>query len=178
MNLNQTIKSSIGKKTLVLTATAFITICSAATVSAQKANFSGDWKLNEGKSELGQFGGRMAAKKIKLDGQTESLAVQRFSVGQDGAEITTSEKLTFDGKATESTVFGGSKKSAVAKWSDDGKALNVNSTINFERDGQAIEIKITEKWTLSEDGKSLTIESTSNSSFGTNTMKLVYDKAS
>lgn len=177
MSINQTIKNTFGKKTLVVTATAFVAICSAATANAQQANFSGDWRLNEQKSTLGQFGGRMAAKKLKLDGQTENLSIQRFSVGQDGNEATTSEKLTFDGKESESTVFGNSKKKSTAKWSDDGKSLNVNSNIALERNGEKIEIKVTEVWKLTDDGKSLSIESTSTSTWGTNTMKLVYDRA-
>jgi hypothetical protein len=173
--INQTIKNTIAKKTLVLSA-AFITLC-AVTVNAQKANFSGEWKLNEQKSTLGQYGGRMAAKKLKLNGQTDSLSIQRTATSQDGNEVTMNERLTFDGKETESTLFTNSKKKSTAKWSDDGKSLNVNSTITLDRNGETIEIKVTETWKLADDGKALTIESTSNSSFGTNTMKLVYDKA-
>src|SRR3712207_5925343 len=104
MSIHQKIKGFFGKKVLVLTAAAFVTVSTSSYVYDQKANFSGDWKLNEQKSELGQFGGRVAAKKLKVDGQTEALSVQRFSVGQDGNEITTSEKLTYDGKETENTV--------------------------------------------------------------------------
>ena len=39
-----------------------------------------------------------------------------------------------------------------------------------------MEIKVTELWKLLDNGKTLSIESTSNSDFGTNTMKLLYDK--
>ena len=178
MSINQTIKNTFAKKTLVLSVAAFTTLCSAITVNAQKPNFSGEWKLNEEKSTLGQYGGRMAAKKLKLNGQTDSLSIQRFSTSQSGNEITSNEKLTFDGKEKESTVFGNTTKKSTAKWSEDGKSLNVNSTIMLDRNGEKTEIKVTESWKVAEDGKTLSIESTANSSFGTNTMKLVYDKAS
>lgn len=110
MSINHTIKTTIAKKTFVLSATAFITLCSAVTVNAQKANFSGEWKLNEQKSTLGQYGGRMAAKNLKLNGQTDSLSIQRASTSPDGNEFTTNEKLTFDGKEAESTLFGTQRK--------------------------------------------------------------------
>jgi hypothetical protein len=115
---------------------------------------------------------------LKLDGQADNLAVQRFATSPDGSDITSNEKLTYDGKETESTVFGNTKKKSTAKWSDDGQTLNVNSTIVFERDGQSFEVKVTEAWKLVEAGKVLSVESTSTSQMGTNTMKLLYDKAS
>ncbi len=164
MSINQSRKNTIAKKAFVLSAAAFITLCSAVTVNAQKVNFSGEWKLNEQKSTLGQFGGRMAAKSLKLNGQTDSLSIQRLSTSQDGNEVTTNEKLTFDGKEAESSLSANAKKKSSAKWSDDGKSLNVNSTINLERNGEKIEIKVAESWKLTDDGKGLTIESTSNSS--------------
>ena len=46
----------------------------------------------------------------------------------------------------------------------------------FERDGQTTEIKRTETWKLSDGGKVLTIESTSNFGGNENKQKFVYDK--
>ena len=176
MSIHQTIKKSIAKKTLVLSAFAFTCLCSAAAIVAN-SNFSGDWKLNEQKSDLGQFGARMAPKSMKIDAKNESLSTERQALDMQGQPTTTKETLTFDGKETESTVFGTTKKKSTAKWSEDGKTLNVNSTILFDRDGQQTEIKVTEKWKLSDDGQTLTVEQSSSSSFGDNSMKLVYDKS-
>jgi hypothetical protein len=114
---------------------------------------------------------------MKIQGNVESIAIQRVSTNRAGEAVTTDEKLTFDDKETESTVFGNSKKKSKAKWSDDGKKLTVKSTIAFDRNGQTTEIKTTEVWTLSDDGKTLTIESTTESPQGTNSTKMVYDKA-
>ncbi|HVG42208.1 MAG TPA: hypothetical protein VM888_11410 [Chitinophagaceae bacterium] len=176
MAIHQSFKKVASSSTLFLSAIAFAAISSAATILYAAANFSGEWKLNEQKSELGQFGGRMAARKMVITGQAENLSIQRSSTSQDGQEVNTSEKLTFDGKPSESTVFGNSKKSSSSKWSDDGQTLNVASTIILDRNGETIEIKVTEVWKLIDGGNALSIESTSNSTFGTNTMKLVYDK--
>ena len=55
MSIHQTIKTSLWKKAVAFSAAACITIGSTSAVQAQKANFSGEWKLNEAKSTLGQF---------------------------------------------------------------------------------------------------------------------------
>ena len=175
-----TLRTSTSKKTVFLknflvTASAFLLLTSAVVI-AMNANFSGEWKLNEQKSDLGEYGGRFAAKKLKIEGQTDAMNVERVSTSQSGEEVTMKEKLTFDGKETESTVFGSSKKKSTSKWSEDGQSLNVNSTILFDRNGEVTEIKLTEVYKLADNGQALSVESTSNSSFGTNTMKLIYDK--
>jgi len=177
MSIHQTIKDPIRKKAMVLSAVAFMTICSAATVQAQKPDFSGDWKLNEQKSSLGQFA-QMAPRKLKVVGQTDNLSIQRSATSPDGSEVSYTDKLTFDGKESESTLFGSAKKKSMAKWSDDGKSLTVNSTIAFDQGGQTFEVKVTEVMTLVEGGKVLSIETTANSPMGTNTTKLLFDKAS
>ena len=173
MKLKQT------NRIVIRDASFFLSVIMLTVVStgafAGNVDFSGDWKLNESKSNLGQF--NRAAKTLKIQGNVESIAIQRVSTNQAGEAVTTDEKLTFDDKETESTVFGNNKKKSKAKWSDDGKKLTVKSTIAFERNGQTMEIKTTEVWSLSDDGKMITIESTTESTRGTNTTKLVYDKA-
>jgi hypothetical protein len=166
---------NVFSKFAVVSTFAFVTIITSAAVMVANADFSGEWKLNESKSNLGQFG--RAAKKLKIQGNVESIAIQRALTNQAGEEVTTNEKLTFDDKESENTVFGNAKKKSKAKWSDDGKKLTVKSTITLDRNGETMEIKSTEVWSLSDDGKTLTIETESTSSFGTNNTKLVYDKA-
>lgn len=167
------VKKVVRKAALFLSVIMFTAITSGAF--AGNIDFSGDWKLNESKSTLGQF--NRAAKTMKIQGNVESIAIQRVSTNRAGEAVTTDEKLTFDDKETETTVFGNSKKKSKAKWSDDGKKLTVKSSIAFDRNGQTMEIKTTEVWTLSDDGKTLTIDSTTESTQGTNTTKMVYDKA-
>jgi hypothetical protein len=170
------IRRNIFSKLAAVTAIAVVAIIATAATMVVNTDFSGEWKLNESKSNLGQFG--RAAKKLTIKGNVESIAIDRASTNQAGEEVVTNEKLTFDDKESESTVFGTAKKKSKAKWSDDGKKLTVKSTISLERNGETMEIKTTEVWSLSDDGKTLTIESESTSSRGTNTTKLVYDKAS
>ena len=177
MNTYQTLRQKLTfKKTSFLLTAAIVCLCSAATI-INSADFSGEWKLNESKSDLGQFQGRGAAKKLKVAALTANgMSFERVSTNQAGEEVVRKETLTFDGKETESAAFGSSKKKSTTKWSDDGQSLIVNSTILFDRNGEVTEIKQKETWKLTDNGQGLSIESNSSSSFGESSMKLVYEK--
>ena len=146
------------------------------TTMADRVSFSADWKLNEGKSELGDFGGRFTPRSIKVDQKPDNITISRTRPGFNGGEpVTTTITLTFDGKETESTGFGNAKAKSTAKWSDDGQTLTINTATTFERDGQTSEFKGTETWTLTKEGL-LSVVNVSSSSRGETTVKAVYDK--
>lgn len=146
------------------------------TTRPDKSNFSGSWSLNEGKSELGDFGGRIAARKIKVEQKDDAIVITKTSPSFNGGEMTSTETLTFDGKTTETPVFGTAKKKSTAKWSEDGKTFTITYAIAFERNGETMEVTGTEIWSLGSDGKSLTSQITSNSPQGEMALKAVYDK--
>ena len=175
MNIYQTLRKKLTQKTSLLVAAAAVVVLSSATVLNAPPNFSGEWKLNESKSEMGQFG-RGAAKKIKVESlDAQGISYERTITNQAGEEVVRKEKLTFDGKEVESTGgFGNAKTKSKATITDD--AMTINAVSVFDRDGQTMEIKRKETWKLSDGGNVLTIESNSSSSFGENTMKLVYEK--
>jgi len=151
-----------------------VTILLSSMTVADKPNFSGDWKLDESKSELGEFGGRVA-RSIKVDQKDNAITIARTTPGFNGGDpVTTSITTTYDGKVTESEGFGGSKRKSTASWTDDA-TLVINSTIIFERDGQTNEFKSTETWTLAKDG-SLSVVTHSNSPRGESTTKAIYKK--
>lgn len=144
------------------------------TFKTAKANFSGEWKLNEGKSELGDFGARFTATAIKVEQKESDITIARTTPGFNGGDpVTTSLTLTYDGKVTESTVFGSAKRKSTAKWSDD-QTLVINHVTTFERDGQTSEFKGTETWSM-KDG-SLSVVTVSSSPRGETTTKAVYTK--
>jgi hypothetical protein len=162
------------KLPIVILAAAFVTLCSAKAF--EHANFTGDWKLDESKSDLGQFGGRMASRTIKITNYADSVTFDITSKNMQGDDVKRTERLTFDGKESSIVLSPNASKKSTAKWSDDGKSLNVNSVVSFTRDGQTTEIKVTEVWTLSADGSTLNVQSNSSSSFGESSMTLVYTK--
>ena len=163
------------KKSLSVLVAFGLVMFSTLTLSAQRATFSGEWKLNESKSELGEFGGRVA-RTVKAEQKEDNIMVSRTTPGFNGGDpVTSAMTLTFDGKVVESEGFGGSKRKSTAKWSDDGKTLTISSTMNFERDGQSFEFKSTEIWTMTKDGL-LSIVTNSTSPRGDMTTKAVYGK--
>jgi len=159
----------------LLTLVLFSIFLFAFTSKNYRTNFTGAWKLNESKSELGQFA-QFAVRTIKADQKEESITVTRTSPSFNGDEMTISETLSYDGKETETTVFENSKRKSTAKWSDDGNTLTVKYVLLLEFNGQSMEIKGTEAWTLSADGKALTVQINSSSPQGEFSSKAVYDK--
>ena len=93
-----------------------------------------------------------------------------------GSDFTSIETLTYDGKEAESKLAGSSSKKASAKWSEDGQKLNITFTLYLDFNGQSMEITGSETWTLSNDGKTLTVATNTSSSFGDNTTKAVFEK--
>lgn len=158
--------------------------CFTLTGMAQPyANFSGEWKLNESKSELGGrfplciFGGdRMRSKTLKIAAFADFLTVDAASSSRDGALITRQDKLTFDGKESEASYVGIPRAKSSAKWSDEDQTITVNSVRSFDKNAKTADFKVTEVWKLVNGGKSISIQVNARSSSGENTMKLVYDR--
>src|SRR5438105_162678 len=169
-------KDSILKRNSIWLLIGLASICSAAAVIKMNADFKGEWTFNEQKSKLAEGRFRMNAQKIKVSQEGDAMVIERTSASPNGDNLTSTEKLTFDGKTTESTAFGNSKKKSAATWSQDGQQLTINSTIVFERDGNQFEVKIVEVWKLIDNGKSLSIDYTSTSPRGTSNNTFVYDK--
>lgn len=168
-------KTIISRSFLATAVTAAVVSFSSFSASAQKTSFAGDWKLNEAKSELGEFGGRVA-RAIKAEQKDDAITLARTTPGFNGGDpMTTTVTLTFDGKVVETEGFGGSKRKSSAKWSDDGKTMTINTTMIFDRDGQTMEFKSTEVWTINADGL-LSIATNSTSPRGDSSTKAIYTK--
>src|SRR5262245_31094584 len=76
------------------------------TTLPEHSNFSGEWKLNADKSELGDFGARFTPLSIKVDQKADAISISRTRPGFNGGDPTTTTlTYTFDGKETESTGF-------------------------------------------------------------------------
>ncbi|MDB5209876.1 MAG: hypothetical protein JWQ30_703 [Sediminibacterium sp.] len=145
------------------------------TKPVYQTNFSGTWALNEGKSELGQFGGRGAASKIVVDQKADVVTTTRTITGFDGTTSDVTENLS-EGKESETTMFGTAKKKSVLKWAADGNTFTIASNTSIDRNGQSFEFKGSETWSLAADGKTLTLQNTFSSPNGDIITKAVYDK--
>ncbi|MBN2414069.1 hypothetical protein JXQ31_20510 [candidate division KSB1 bacterium] len=147
------------------------------TAATGSLNFSGEWQLNRDKSDFGEGGrgSRMTATKLIVD-QKETLKTERFSVNRNDEEVTTEETLTLDGKECKSETNRGERLSK-AKFSDDGKSLQIESTITFESPNGEFKMNSKEVWSLENDGNTLVIDYTMTTQRGERTMKIYYDKA-
>ena len=144
---------------------------------ADRANFSGTWALNEGKSDFGQRGSRFATKTIKVEQKEDAITISRTTPNfQGGDDVTTTETLSFDGKESQSTVFETMTRKSALKWADDGQSFVISSTTSGERNGQSFSTSTTETWTLADGGKSLTLTAVRTTQQGEVTTKGVYDK--
>lgn len=146
-----------------------IAVSVTAFAAGQAPDFSGNWKLNTGKSKLGdQFS--MAPYSIIIKQQGNDLNVEKHTTFQD-QEFTTNDKFTLDGKECINAGFMDSQKKSTAVWSDDKTTLKITSKIPM---GDGGEITIIEIYKM--DGSNMVIESTSSSSFGDMSETMVYDR--
>ena len=92
--------------------------------------------------------------------------------GGDGTTV-----YTLDGKETVNDMSGamGGKMSLKAKTEKDGK-LTLLQTREFETPMGAMTMKTTETWSLSADGKTLTVKRESETPRGTNSSEMVFTK--
>jgi hypothetical protein len=141
-------------------------IASAAFAAAP--DLSGDWKLNTTKSDFGQFPapGSMSQKVTHAE---PKLTVEMKMSGEMG-DFNTTSTYTTDGKESTNPGFGGSETKSTAKW--DGDTLLIESKGSFGDNPYTM----SDKWTLSEGGKVLTIQRKFSSGMGDVVQKLVLEK--
>lgn len=143
---------------------------SVGTLFAQsKPDFSGEWKMVPAKSDFGTMPAPTAGM-VKITHNEPALKVVNTDTGDQGT-FTTESTYTTDGKeCINKGRMGGDVKSTL-KW--DGSALIIDSKVDF----QGNEIAITNRWTLSEDGKTLTMNVHFASSMGDGDARVVYEKS-
>lgn len=172
------------KIVLLLTA-ALLTLTSMA---AYRANFSGEWKLNQSKTVEGNFlciydvADRMWSKTMKIYQDVDFLTINVANSFPEGL-YTSHEKLTFDSKESEvnhgtfPVSNGAKRKKFTVKWSGDGQTMTINSVVYMDMNDQKSEFNVVEVWKLINGGKSISVQSDLKStSIGGRVMKRVYDK--
>jgi hypothetical protein len=159
------------------TLAAFILVATVVGAAAAKPNFTGTWALDVSKSDCGNRPCNEETLTVKQDG--DKIAVDRKVKTQQG-DRTQSDTYTADGKEGEFTMQmmqNSTKGKRTTKWSADGGSLDIKETASFQTpDGNSATVETMVNWSLSGDGKTLTVEQTRNSPRGTQTSKRVYNK--
>ncbi len=125
---------------------------------AEKVDFSGTWTLDKAASEgippqITGFtlGIKQTGDKIDIKG----------AITTDAGEETLPDTIIIDGKSNDYIPRGpggltGTGK-RTAKWSTDGKSLEIEEDVKFDSPEGAVSLHSTRNWSLSADGKTLTI---------------------
>ena len=135
----------------------------------QKVNFSGHWKINREKSQLG-YEFSMAPNEIILEQEKKSLNVERHSSFQ-GEDFTFTDTFTLDGEECENPGWMDSFKKSTAVWTEKKRVLMITTKITMQDGG---EMTIIEKYRM--DGENISIETSASSSYGDMTEEYVFDK--
>jgi hypothetical protein len=149
----------------VITAIAALSLIAGAAIA--KPSFTGDWKMNASKSSFGEFPAPSSLT-MKIGHEDPNLKVTTTMTGDFG-EFTWDAAYTTDGKECTNTMRDNESKS-VLKW--EGDTLLINTKGSFGGN----EMTISDKWVLSEDSKTLTVERKFASSQGEMTQKIAMEK--
>lgn len=158
-----------------------ITITLFCTVkSYSQANFSGVWAIDNSKSYFGKVPTYVMPTSIELQKKSDSLFVTFKVTGQDGNPYKVSSKYDLTGKVVEKAISNGGTMRSIMIWSADHLGLTKNQTYYLSAKDPAQPTKtINETWTLSADGKTLTIQQTAQiiaKPESNYTIKAIYEK--
>lgn len=176
------------KKRFVPAALAMLLVAAFGVFAQNSAkDYSGSWKLDVEKSELGARS-RVQSMEMTVSQTATELNVERKAelseaagggMGGRRGGGPGGGKLSYDltGKETKMEASGGFGGNVVlkAKVEKDG-GLKLTQDRSFEGPMGAMTIKTVENWKLSDDGKTLTVSSSTETPRGTRSQKMVFAK--
>jgi hypothetical protein len=141
---------------LVLNVLAAMTLCAVAAAAA-KADFSGTWVMDKGRSE-GVPPDMEQTMTVTQNGDTLNVETK---VVTDQGDQTVAGAYTFNGQEMAYTPKRGGaegKGKRTAKWTADGNGFEVAEEEKFDSPNGEVTFQFTRKWQMLPDGKTLTIE--------------------
>jgi hypothetical protein len=135
----------------------------------QKVNYSGEWKLNESKSELG-YDFSMAPKSVSVQHAKKTLDLKTVNVWE-GQEMVNESHFTLDGKECTNTGFGGTETTSTAVYDKKTKTLTIETNGYADGIGDWTSIQV---MSMKEDD--LVIDFTAASDMGEITEVYVFNK--
>ena len=145
--------------------------------ASAKADFSGTWKLDLAKSQGLPPAFKAQTLIVKQTGDRVEIVSKTSIEEGDQDQVDT---YTLDGKEADYMQKGPGgaegRGKRTASWAADGNGIDVKEAATFDTPGGPVEVKITRKWSLSADGKTLTIDMTVDGPMGTQTIKRVLTK--
>jgi hypothetical protein len=150
-----------------------IFVSSTYSAIGQKANFSGEWKLNKEKTVLASDQLFLSAVSIQLKG--DSLLTTRVYANDYGEEYPFVENLTLNGKECKIVIYDMPRTSKASRSNSDGSII-IESKTTFYGDSGEEDMIAKETWKVDSNGNTLIIDYTN--SIAGNEMKGIsyYDK--
>jgi hypothetical protein len=146
----------------------------AVGLAAQGApNFSGTWALDQAKSQMPQMGGGRGGPGGGGGPMTITQTAADLTIERQGGQGVMKTAYKLDGSESVNTTGRGESKST-CKW--DGAKLVVKTVSSFQGPQGAMTMESTAVYSLSADGKVLTVEQTRQSPQGEVKSTMVYNK--
>ena len=167
------------------------------TLEAQQKNvthrtkFSGNWETKDPISIGGNIfcsyleGDRMNSKTMKIAEDANFLTIENPNSDASATSTISQEKLIIDGKKSQINHGLGNRKKFTLTLSADRETMTIKSIVYFMNGTpynpnvkEQAYTNVTEVWRLSDDGKSITIQSIAKSNIwdGERSWKTVFDK--
>ncbi len=141
----------------------------ALNAAAQKKpDFSGEWTLNHEKSKFGENYNAPAKWVDVIRHQEPEISIDRVELGNAG-KLTSKLRYSSTGGECVNEIRGNSVRSVV-RW--EGAALHLHHVTKFN----SAEITLDDSWSLSPDGKTLTVARHFQGPDFTADLQLVFDK--
>lgn len=161
------------KTKTILSAISLFFFLPAFTIYAQKADFSGEWKLNKEKTVLADNQLFLTGITIKL--KSDSLLTTRVYENGSGEQYPFDENLSLDGKECKISIYDMPRETKVSLSQPDGSLMFESSTI-FQNYNGTDTLSAKETLKIDNEGKVLTMNFTNKSSAGEITGTNYYDR--
>lgn len=154
-------------RTIILLCTFLAISLAGFAPAAEKPNFTGDWKMVPSKSDYGAMDAPSSATR-KIDHQEPNIHMVATQKGSRG-ELTQDFKYATDGKEYVNTSRLGEARS-VLKWDGDTLVVTTRRTV-MGRD-----LLVVDRWSLSADGKTMTVSGKITGGMGENEYTVTLEK--
>lgn len=161
------------KKILLSVSLACFAIISTLSVSGQKADFAGTWKIDKTKSQLTENPLVLTKITIKIKGDS-LFTVRVYDIG-DGQEYPFNENVILNGTESKITIYDMPRK-ARATWSDTDNSVKLESTTTFYGSSGSEDFVSKESWKVDKATNTLTISFNNKSTAGEAGGRFLYSR--
>lgn len=158
----------------ILTYLTLAAAVSATDATAQAPDFSGTWKINLIKSD--QMPQRPGGQQMDMSNLmlTVTQTAEALTIVQSGMGPERTSTYFLDGRESTNPGMRGSDMKTTSKW--DGAMLVTEGKATMEGQQGPMTMTLHEERVLSDDGKTMTVSTTTDTPMGKRTMKRVFEK--